>query len=330
MSGRPIVGIAGLGRYVPERRLTNAELAKLVDTSDEWILQRTGISERRIARPDELTSDMATAAAREALADAGIEADAIDLIVCCTVTPDHVFPATACELGHKLGATRASGFDLNAACSGFVVGAQVAANAIMAGSAATVLVLGVEKLSSIVDYSDRTTCVLFGDGAGAAVLTPLDRARRGEFLSGSSGMRGGSADVLSIPAGGTQLPTSHATIDEGMHFLHMKGKQVYRFAVKTFVEVVRRALEPFGGVEKLATLVPHQVNQRIIEAAADELGLPMERIFMNINRYGNTSSASVPIALYEAREAGRLRDGDLVCCVAFGAGLAWGHVLLRW
>ncbi|MFO1052006.1 MAG: beta-ketoacyl-ACP synthase III [Planctomycetota bacterium] len=324
------VGIAGLGRYVPEGRLTNADLEKKVDTSDEWIVQRTGVRERRIARADEVTSEMAAKAATDALADAGLTAADIDLVICCTVTPDQMFPATACEIGHRLGATRAGGFDLSAACSGFVLGAQTAAHFVATGAVDRVLVVGVEKLSSIVNYQDRGTCILFGDGAGAAVFTTHDRARRGEFVSGSAGMRGGSTEILSLPAGGTRIPTSHASIDAGLHFIQMQGRQVYRFAVTTFVDVVRKAMEPHGGVEKLAALVPHQVNQRIIEAAAEELGVPLERIFVNIDRYGNTSAASVPIALYEARAAGRLPEGGLVCCVAFGAGLTWGHLLLRW
>jgi 3-oxoacyl-[acyl-carrier-protein] synthase-3 len=330
ISGLRRVGIAGLGIYVPERRLTNAELERMVDTSDDWIRQRTGISERRIARPDELTSDMGTAAARRALADAGIEASAVDLVICCTVTPDQLFPATACSIGHKLGANRAGGFDLSAACSGFVLGAQTAAHFIATGAAETVLVVGVEKLSAILDYRDRSTCVIFGDGAGAAVFTTLERSGRGEFLGGSAGMKGGTEDVLSLPAGGTRFPASHATVDAGQHFIRMQGKAVYRFAVTTFVDVVRRTLAPYGGIERLDALVPHQVNLRIIEAAAEGLGLPMERIFVNIDRYGNTSAASVPIALFEAREAGLVKPGALTCCVAFGAGLTWGHLLFRW
>ncbi len=330
MSGLRRVGVAGLGRHLPERRLTNADLEKLVDTSDEWIVQRTGIRERRIARPDEITSEMGTAAAKEALADAGLPAAELDLVICCTVTPDQAFPATACAIGHQLGATRAGGFDLSAACSGFVLGAQTAANFIAAGAADNVLVVGVEKLSSILDYRDRSTCVLFGDGAGAVLFRPLELAGHGEYLGGSAGMRGGSEDVLAVPAGGTRVPTTHATIDAGLHFVHMQGKQVYRFAVTTFVDVVQRALEPHGGIGALDVLVPHQVNLRIIEAAAEQLELPMGRIFVNIDRYGNTSAASVPIALYEARNAGLVREGSLTCCVAFGAGLTWGHVLLRW
>ncbi|MEO0479951.1 MAG: beta-ketoacyl-ACP synthase III [Planctomycetota bacterium] len=325
------VGIRGLGRYVPEKRLTNSDLESMVDTSDDWIVQRTGIKERRVAGPEEQASDMATKAAQQALADAGLEPTEIDLILCCTVTGDYIFPATACEIGHKLGAPQAGGWDIAAACSGFVIGAQTAAQFIATGAAKRVLVVGVEKLSAIMDYTDRTTCILFGDGAGAAVFTSLDEAGgRGEFLGGSAGMRGGSAGALSQPAGGTKIPTDHDSVEKRLHFVHMEGRQVYRFAVSTFAELVESTMKPYGGLDQLGLLVPHQVNQRIIEKAADQLGLSMDRIFLNIERYGNTSAASVPIALYEARESGRMEPGQLVCCVAFGAGLTWGHTLFRW
>ncbi|MBK8976994.1 MAG: ketoacyl-ACP synthase III [Planctomycetes bacterium] len=323
------VGIAGLGHYVPERRLTNAELERAVDTSDEWIVQRTGIRERRIAAPGELASEMGARAALEALADAGIGAGAVDLLLCATVTGDYIFPATACEIAHRIGAPQAGGFDIGAACSGFVVGAQTAAQFIATGAYETVLVVGVEKLSAIVDYMDRGTCVIFGDGAGAAVFTTLERAGRGEYLGGSSGMRGGEADALSLPAGGTKSPATFDTVERREHFVRMQGRQIYRFAVTTFVDLVEKALAPYGD-DELGLVVPHQVNLRIIESAAEQCGLPMDRVFVNIDRYGNTSAASVPLALYEARAAGRLVPGKLVCCVAFGAGLTWGHVLLRW
>ncbi len=323
------VGIAGLGHYVPERRLTNAELEKMVDTSDEWIVQRSGIRERRVAAEGELASEMGARAAQEALADAGVAPEDVDLVLCCTVTGDHLFPATACEIAHLIGAPHAGGWDIGAACSGFVVGAMTAAQFISTGAYRNVLVVGVEKLSAILDYTDRTTCVLFGDGAGAALFTDLDRAGRGEYLSGSSGMRGGNADVLSLPAGGTRFGTSFDTVEKRMHFVRMQGRQVYRFAVNTFAETAEKALAPYDR-DELGLLVPHQVNLRIIESAAEQVGVPMDRIFVNIDRYGNTSAASVPLALYEARREGRMVDGKLVLCVAFGAGLTWGHVLFRW
>ncbi len=323
------VGVAGLGHYVPERRLTNQDLEKLVDTSDEWIVQRTGIRERRIAAADEFTSDMAAHAARRALADAGIDAKDVDLILCATVTGDQPFPATVAAVAHSIGAVRAGGFDVSAACSGFVFALQTARQFIATGTYRNVLVIGAEKLSSILDYEDRNTCVLFGDGAGAVLLTSLDRAGRGEYIEGSISMQGGNDDVLSVPGGGSRRPPSHETIDQRLHYMKMGGTKVFRFAVKTFADLVETSMRRFG-YDELSVVVPHQVNQRIIEAAAERTGLPPERFFSNIAKYGNTSAASVPIALSEARDEGRLTKGKIVCIVAFGAGLAWGHVLLRW
>ena len=323
------VGLAGLGMSVPSRVMTNDDLSKLVDTSDEWIVQRTGIRERRIAGDEEWCSRMATDAARQALADAGMTADELDLVICCTVSGDNLFPATACEIGNNLGATKAGGFDLSAACSGFVFGSQVAANFIASGAHQNVLVVGAEKLSAILDFNDRNTCVLFGDGAGAAVYTPHERAGRGEYLGGSIRMEGGNEDVLSVPGGGSRRPATHETVEKRMHYMKMGGTKVFRFAVRTFDELVRTAMEPYG-YDQLGLVVPHQVNQRIIEAAAERLGLPMDRFFVNIDRYGNTSAASVPIALKEARDQNKLESGKIVCMVAFGAGLTWGHILLRW
>jgi 3-oxoacyl-[acyl-carrier-protein] synthase-3 len=323
------VGIAGLGACVPDRVLSNHDLEKMVDTSDEWIVQRTGIRERRIAAADEWTSKLATVAAQRALADAGLTPAELDLIVCCTVTGDRVFPATACEIGHNLGAPQAGGFDLSAACSGFVFGAQVAAQFIATGTYRNVLVVGAERLSTILDFTDRNTCVLFGDGAGAVVFTPLERARRGQYLGGSMHMEGGNDDVLSVPAGGSRVPASRASVDQRLHFMKMGGTKVFRFAVRTFEDLVATALAPYGH-DELGLVIPHQVNKRIIEAAAERLGLSMDHFFVNIERYGNTSAASVPIALKEARDANRLVPGKLVCLVAFGAGLTWGHALLRW
>ncbi len=329
MTGPVPVGIAGIGMYVPERRLTNQELEAMVDTSDEWIVQRTGIRERRIAAEDEQTSHMGTAAAQRALEDAGVAVTEVDLIICCTVSGDYGFPATACEIGHALGAPQAGGFDLAAACSGFVFGAQVATQFIAAGTYQNVLVIGAEKLSGIVDYQDRNTCVLFGDGAGAALFTPLERAGRAEYLGGSISMEGNNFDTLSLPGGGTRFPASKQTIEEGLHYMKMGGNKVFRFAVKTFASMVKSAMEPYG-MENLGLVIPHQVNQRIIEAAADRIGISHDIIVSNIESYGNTSAASVPIAMTEAAAAGRLKKGQLVCVVAFGAGLTWGHCLFRW
>ena len=323
------VGVAGVGRYLPERRLTNRDLEAMVDTSNEWIMQRTGIAERRIAADDENCSTLGLHAARAALADAGIDGKDLDLILCCTVTGDQPFPATACRIGADLGATHAGGFDITAACSGFLYGLQVGAQFVASGAAKNVLVVGAEVLSRILDYKDRNTCVLFGDGAGAVVLTSLERAGRGEYLGGSIGMEGGQEDVLCVPAGGSRMPTSHATIDQRQHFMKMGGVKVFRFAVKMFSELVEGSLKPYG-YDQLGLVVPHQVNQRIIEAAADRTGLPHSMFFTNIAKYGNTSAASVPIALAEAVDEKRVVKGKIVCMVAFGAGMAWGHTLLRW
>ncbi|MFY9343725.1 MAG: beta-ketoacyl-ACP synthase III [Planctomycetota bacterium] len=323
------VGIAGLGRYVPERRLTNHDLEQMVDTSDEWIVQRTGIRERRIAAPDEVTSTLALAAARAALADAKIPAEDLDLVICTTVTGDQPFPATACRIGFDLGAKKAGGFDIAAACSGFVFGSQVAAAMIRAGQAKTILVVGAEILSRILDYTDRNTCVLFGDGAGAAVYTSLARAGRGEFLGGSISMEGGAEGILAQPGGGSRHPASPQSIEQRLHYMKMGGTKVFRFAVRVFAELVQGVIERYGK-DQIGVIVPHQVNQRIIEAAMEQLSMPMDLVFSNIDRYGNTSAASVPIALREAFDAGRLQKGKLVVMPAFGAGMAWGHLLLRW
>jgi 3-oxoacyl-[acyl-carrier-protein] synthase-3 len=323
------VGVAGLGNYVPEKRLTNADLEAMVDTSDEWIVQRTGIRERRIAGQGEVTSTMGLQAARMALADAKMDASELDLVICATVTGDQPFPATSCRIGKDLGATKAGGFDLSAACSGFVLSSQVAASFIRSGQYRNVLVVGSEILSRILDYKDRNTCVLFGDGAGAAIYTTYDRANRGEFLGGSMGMEGGTEDVLAQPGGGSRHPATRESVEQKLHFMKMGGTKVFRFAVRVFAELVQGVLEKYGR-DEIGVIIPHQVNQRIIEAAMEQLSLPMDLVFSNIDRYGNTSAASVPIALREAYDQGRLQKGKLVVMPAFGAGLAWGHVLLRW
>lgn len=323
------VGIAGLGRYLPERRLTNLDLEKVVDTSDAWIQQRTGISERRIAAGDQVTSTLALNAARQALDDAKMSPEEIDIVVCATVTGDQSFPATACRLGYDLGAKNAGGFDLGAACSGFVFGSQVAAGFIQSGQFRNVLVVGAEVLSRILDYKDRNTCVLFGDGAGAAVFTSLDRAGRGEFLGGSISMEGGAEDVLSQPGGGSRHPATAESVAQGLHYMKMGGTKVYKFAVRVFAELVKGVIDKYGR-DQIGVIVPHQVNQRIIESAMEQLDMPMDMVFTNIDRYGNTSAASVPIALREAYDAGRFQKGKLIVCPAFGAGMAWGHILLRW
>lgn len=329
MAGLIPVGIAGLGRYVPERRLTNQDLEKIVDTSDDWIVQRTGIRERRIAAEGQVTSTLALQAAQQAIADAKIDPNEIDLVICATVTGDQPFPATACRLGLDLGAKRAGGFDLGAACSGFVFASQVAAGMIQSGQAKTILVVGAEILSRILDYTDRNTCVLFGDGAGAAVYTSLERAGRGEFLGGSIAMEGGAEGILAQPAGGSRHPATASTVEQRLHYMKMGGTKVFRFAVRVFAELVQGVIDKYGR-DQIGLIVPHQVNQRIIESAMEQIGLPMDMVFTNIDRYGNTSAASVPIALREALDGGRLQKGKLVVMPAFGAGMAWGHLLLRW
>jgi 3-oxoacyl-[acyl-carrier-protein] synthase-3 len=323
------VGIAGLGRYVPERKLTNADLEQIVDTSDEWIVQRTGIRERRIAAPEEVTSSLALAAAKAALADAKMAAEEIDLVLCATVTGDQPFPATACRVGHDLGATKAGGFDIAAACSGFVFASQIAAGFVSSGQFRNVMVIGAEVLSRILDYEDRNTCVLFGDGAGAAIYTSLERAGRGEYLGGSVSMEGGAEAILAQPGGGSRHPASKNSIEQRLHFMKMGGTRVFRFAVRVFAELVQNVVDKYGR-DQIGVIVPHQVNQRIIESAMEQVGLPMDLAYINIDRYGNTSAASVPIALREAYDAGRMEKGKLVLMPAFGAGMAWGHVLLRW
>ncbi|MCB9878502.1 MAG: ketoacyl-ACP synthase III [Planctomycetes bacterium] len=324
------VGVAGLGRCVPDKVLTNFDLEKMVDTSDEWIVQRTGIRERRIAGEGTVTSTLAIQAARQALEHAGVDPLDLDLVVCATVTGDQPFPATACRIGFDLGAKNAGGFDVAAACSGFVIASQVGANMVRSGQFRRVLVVGAEILSRILDYTDRNTCVLFGDGAGAALYTSLADAKgQGEFLGGSMSMEGGAEDVLANPGGGSRFPASLETIEKRLHFMKMGGTKVFRFAVRVFADLVRRVVEQYGR-EQIGVIIPHQVNQRIIEAAMEQVGLPMDLVFSNIDRYGNTSAASVPIALREAYDAGRLQKGKLVVMPAFGAGMAWGHLLLRW
>ena len=327
-SVRP-VGFAGLGRYVPEKRLTNQDLEKMVDTSDEWIVQRTGIRERRIADDSEVTSSLAVKAARQALEHANMSPEELELIICATVTGDQPFPATSCRIGHDLGAKDAGGFDLSAACSGFVFASQVGANLVASGAYSKVLVCGAEILSRILDYEDRNTCVLFGDGSGAAVITPHEHCQQGEYLGGSISMEGGAEDVLAQPGGGSRHPARAETVEQRLHFMKMGGTKVFRFAVRVFAGLVRQTVEKYGA-DQIGVIIPHQVNQRIIESAMDQVGLPMDLVFSNIDRYGNTSAASVPIALREAYDAGRLEKGKLVLMPAFGAGMAWGHTLLRW
>jgi len=320
--------ITGLGKYIPPRVLTNKDLEKMVDTSDEWITTRTGIKERHLVEDGVSTSDIACDAAREALADAGLAVEDIDLIIVATVTPDMPFPSTACLVQEKLGAWNAAAFDLEAGCSGFVYSLAVAAQFIESGLYRNALVIGAEILSRITDWEDRSTCVLFGDGAGAAVIEATDKGGMLAFELGADGSGGKS---LYIPAGGSLKPSSVTTIEEKGHFIRMEGNQVFKFAVKTMGYAALKVIEKAGlQPEDVDLFVPHQANTRIIQSAANKLKLPEEKVFVNLPKYGNTSSASVPIALAEAREEGLIKDGDIIVLVAFGAGLTWASTVIEW
>ncbi|MFO1076949.1 MAG: beta-ketoacyl-ACP synthase III [Planctomycetota bacterium] len=323
------VGILGTGSCLPDRVLTNRELERLVETSDAWIRERTGVNERRIARPGQAASDLATDAARRALEACGLHADAVELIVVATVTPDNICPPTACHVQRKIGAAGAAGFDVAAACSGFANALLVGHGLVAAGTFGNALVIGVDVLSAITDYADRNTCVLFGDGAGAVVIGPEPSEH--EILDHEVGIDGTGADLIEVPAGGSARPACLQTVSAREHFIRMDGRKVFRFAVAKICEVVTRIAQRNGiAVDEIDVLVPHQANLRILEAAAQKLGLPMERLLVNVDRYGNTSSGSIPIALDEAARTGRLRRGDLVCTVAFGGGLSWGANLIEW
>ena len=318
--------ITGFGLAVPEERLTNAQLEARVETNDDWIVERTGIRERRIARDGETTASLGALAATAAIADAGIDPNDIDLIVIATATPEQPIPHTGAFIGESLG-VRCGSFDLNAGCAGFVYGLVVAAGMVSAG-ARHVLLVGAETLSRIVDPDDRATCVLFGDGAGAAVL---GRSARGGLLAWDLGCDGSAAGLLEVPAGGSRRPTTPATVDAHDHYLKMAGQEVFRRAVRAVVDSAQATLRQADmKAEDVDWFVPHQANARIIEAAAQRIGIDAERTLVNIDRYGNTSSASIPLALFEAVEAGRVREGDVVLCSGFGAGMTWASAILEW
>jgi 3-oxoacyl-[acyl-carrier-protein] synthase-3 len=314
---------------VPERVLGNGELAAVVDTSDEWIRQRTGIVERRIASDGETTFSLSLKAARAALEVADRDPAHLDLIVVATVTPDHGFPATACMLQDALGASKAAAFDLSAGCSGFVYGLALVADLLAVGTYDRALVIGAETLSRITDWSDRSTCVLFGDGAGAVLLEA--NGAQGGILASVLGSDGSGGDLLHLPAGGSAQPASAETVSGGQHYIHMQGRQVFRFATRIMPEAVQEVLERAGlEVKDVDLFLPHQANDRILQAAARGLGVPETRMFSNLARYGNTSSASIPIALCEALQKGLIRRDDVVVCVGFGAGLTWAAAAIRW
>ena len=321
--------IAGMGLSIPPQVVTNHDLERLADTSDEWVQSRTGIKERRVAADGVATSDLAVEAAERALAQARVNAKDVDLIIVGTATPDMLFPATACLVQDRLGATRAGAFDASAACSSWAYAAAMGHAAIAAGTAETVLVIGAETLSRIVDWTDRATCVLFGDAAAAVVLRPC--AADEGFLAFHLGSDGSGGSLICLPAGGSRFPPSAETVAARGHYIKMNGREVYKFAVRAIPRAIERVAELAGvSVEDVDCFIPHQANIRIIEAAAKRLGQPMDRFFVNVERYGNTSSASVPVALYEAVEQGRIRSGDLVIFVAFGGGLTWGAAAMRW
>lgn len=321
--------IVGVGSYVPERVLSNADLEKMVDTSDEWITSRTGIRERRLAAENETTSDMGAEAARRALQQAGLRPDEVDLIIVATVTPDMAFPSTACLVQHKIGATRAAAFDLEAACSGFIYGLEVGQQFIASRTYDTVLVIGAEKLSSIVDWQDRNTCVLFGDGAGAAVLQHRPNAHG--LLTVYMGADGSKGSVLCLPAGGSAMPASEEAVRQRLHYIHMDGRETFRNAVQAMLTAAREVMDRCGvSIEDIACIVPHQANLRIIDALGTRLGAKPEQVFVNLHKYGNTSAASVAIALDEAVQEGRIRRGDLVLVVVFGGGFTWAAALVEW
>ncbi|MBI3087506.1 MAG: ketoacyl-ACP synthase III [Candidatus Omnitrophica bacterium] len=322
------IGIVGLGMHVPSKVLTNFDLEKMVETSDEWIRTRTGIRERRIAEPGTTTSDLACEAARHALKNAGLSANDIDLLIVATTSPDMLFPSTACLIQSRLGAKDAVCFDVSAACSGSVFAMVTAQQYLEAGRYKRALVIGAEILSSFIDWTDRSTCVLFGDGAGACVMTKVSR---GGILATDMGSDGSAAELLYMPGGGSKYPPSHASVDQRLHFLRMNGTEIFKLAVRRMAEsaqtvVTRARLKP----EDVDWFIPHQANIRIIQAVAKRADIPMEKVFINVERYGNTSAASNLIALYEATQNGPVKRGDRVVLVAFGAGLTWGSVLLQW
>ena len=321
--------IISVGSYVPERILTNADLEKMVETSDEWITSRTGIKERHIAAADEFTSDMAARAALRAMESGGIAPDQIDLIIVATITPDMMFPATACLVQQKIGAVRAAAFDIEAACSGFIYGLEIGQQFIMSRTYNTVLVIGAEKLSTIVDWTDRNTCVLFGDGAGAAILQHRPDAHG--LLTACMGAEGDKAELLCMPGGGSRCPATADSVKGRLHFLRMDGKETFKSAINAMCTAANEALRRCEiNISQIKCMIPHQANRRIIDAVGERLGVKPEQVFINLEKYGNTSAASVAIALDEAVRTGRIQRGDLVLMVVFGAGLTWAAAVIEW
>ncbi|MFW6456904.1 MAG: beta-ketoacyl-ACP synthase III [Planctomycetota bacterium] len=323
------VEIAGLGTYLPEKTMTNHDLEKMVDTSDEWITKRTGIKTRRIAAEGEATSDLAANAATRALESADMSAEEIDAIICCTCSPNYLFPATACLVQEAIGASNAVGFDLEAACSGFVYGMTQASSMVAAGMADKVLVIGAETLSRMTDWTDRGSCILFGDGAGAAVVT--NSSKSGTIHYAEAGADGSRPDILMIPAGGSRNPANHETVDKGEHYMQLEGREVFKYAVGKLGELVKRIPEETDKtLDDIDVIIPHQSNERIIRSVCERANLSQDKAYMNIDRVGNTSAASVPIALHDAVEDNSVQRGDLVLLLAFGGGITWGSMLLTY
>ncbi len=330
MSGNIPILISGTGSYAPEGILTNADLTRMVDTTDEWILSRTGIRERRIAAPQELTSDMAIHASRAAMDAAGVKPEEIDLVLVATITPDMPFPSTACIIQNRLGLRPVPAMDIEAACSGFLYVLEVGAAMLRSGKMRHALVVGSEKLSSIIDWEDRSTCVLFGDGAGAVILSRGENTGEG-VLSTTLGSDGRGGEILYMPGGGALCPPTPASLADRQHFLKMNGKEVFKIAVRVMEKAALEILAEHNlQPSDVALVIPHQANVRIIELLSSRLGMPMEKFAVNIDRYGNTSAASIPLALDEAVRAGQVKKGDLILMVAFGAGLTWAASLIRW
>ncbi|HEY3864304.1 MAG TPA: beta-ketoacyl-ACP synthase III [Verrucomicrobiae bacterium] len=321
--------ILSVGSYVPDRVLSNADLEKMVDTSNEWIVTRTGIKERRISAQHQATSDLAAKAARVAMERAKVAPEEVDLIILATITPDMPFPSTACLVQEKIGAVNAAAFDIQAACSGFIYALEIGQQFIMSRTYDTILVIGAEKLSSIINWQDRNTCVLFGDGAGAAILR--NRPEAHGLLTACMGADGGRAGLLCMPGGGSAIPPTHESVAAGLHFLRMDGKETYKNAVTAMQTAAEEALRRCEvDISQIQCIIPHQANQRIIDAVAERLGAKPEQLFVNLEKHGNTSAASVAIALDEAVQTKRIQRGDLVLMIVFGAGLTWGAAVIEW
>ena len=322
------IGVVGTGMFVPKKVLTNADLEKIVDTTDEWIYSRTGIRERHVVEPGTATSDLAEHAGREALKNAGLKPKDVDLLIVATTSPDMLFPSTGCILQHRLGIDKAVCFDISAACSGSVFGIITAQQYLAMGRYKNALVIGAEVLSSFVDWTDRSTCVLFGDGAGACVLAPVTR---GGILATDMGSDGSAAELLYMPGGCSKYPPSYTSVDQRLHYLRMNGGEIFKLAVRRMAESMQTSLKAAKlKIADIDMVIPHQANIRIIQAVAKLADVPIDKVFMNLERYGNTSAASNLIALHEAAEQGRIKRGDRVALVAFGAGLTWGSIVLEW